>query len=391
MTLKIKQFLYNLIILFSITQTALSQNSLIGIDEQSKDIGSVDHIYKVKADFIITNHQSKNLYLLRADAEKGLTIQTSKKTIKPNDTTIIVVEFIPTQTGKFSKNIDLITSADGAPFKFSLTGHIQSIKTDDKTACFYFKKPINSGVKKIEPIAVSEINKPKDSSNKIPDYTNNQSTPPTSSKTVAVSPQKTATRKDTSINPSNGLDQNLYKPNNIIFLVDVSSSMKDTTKLKVMQFALHYLIDVLRETDKITFITYADSVRTLRNGISGADKKDLHAVVDVLKAKGTTKGKKAVLYSLDIALKNYIEGGNNQIILATDGKFRFDEKDQAQYVSKQGDKLVKLSTIAFGDDREAMSNLKDIAHSSNGNFIHIKHKSKAKDQLLDEIKKNSLK
>jgi Mg-chelatase subunit ChlD len=377
--------------LFLFTQTAFSQNSLIGIDEQNKDIGSVEHIYKVKADFIITNYQSKNLYLLRADAEKGLTIQTSKKTIKPNDTTIIVVEFIPTQTGKFSKNIDLITSADGAPFKFSLTGHIQSIKTDDKTACFYFKKPINSGVKKNEAVAVSEISKSKDSSNKMPELTNNQQTHSTSSKTIAVTPQKTITRKDTSISPSNGLDQNLYKPNNIIFLVDVSSSMKDTTKLKVMQFALHYLIDVLRETDKITFITYADSVRTLRNGISGADKKDLHAVVDVLKAKGTTKGKKAVLYSLDIALKNYIEGGNNQIILATDGKFRFDEKDQAQYVSKQGDKLVKLSTIAFGDDREAMSNLKDIAHSSNGNFIHIKHKSKAKDQLLDEIKKNSLK
>lgn len=377
--------------LFLFTQMAFSQNSLIGIDEQNKDIGSVEHIYKVKADFIITNYQSKNLYLLRADAEKGLTIQTSKKTIKPNDTTIIVVEFIPTQTGKFSKNIDLITSADGAPFKFSLTGHIQSIKTDDKTACFYFKKPINSGVKKNESVAVSEISKPKDSSNKIPELTNNQPTQSTSSKTDAVTPQKTTTRKDTSISPSNGLDQNLYKPNNIIFLVDVSSSMKDTTKLKVMQFALHYLIDVLRETDKITFITYADSVRTLRNGLSGADKKDLHSVVDVLKAKGTTKGKKAVLYSLDIALKNYIEGGNNQIILATDGKFRFDEKDQVQYVSKQGDKLVKLSTIAFGDDREAMSNLKDIAHSSNGNFIHIKHKSKAKDQLLDEIKKNSLK
>lgn len=390
--MKIKQVVYNLIILFLVTQTAISQNSLIGIDEQTKDIGSVDHIYKVKVDFIITNHQSKNLYLLRADAEKGLTIQTSKKTIKPNDTTIIVVEFIPTQTGKFTKNIDLITSADGAPFKFSLTGQIQSIKTDDKTACFYFKKPINSGFKKIEPIVVSEINKPKDSSNKIPDYTNDQSTPPTSSKTVTVTIQKTTTTaKDTSLNRDNRLDQNLYKPNNIIFLVDVSSSMKDTNKLKVMQFALHYLIDVLRETDRITFITYADSVRTLRNGVSGSDKNDLHAVVDLLKAKGTTKGKKAVLYSLDVALKNYIEGGNNQIILATDGKFRFDEKDQAQYVSKQGDKLVKLSTIAFGDDREAMSNLKDIAHSSNGNFIYIKHKSKAKDQLLDEIKKNSLK
>ena len=174
-------------------------------------------------------------------------------------------------------------------------------------------------------------------------------------------------------------------------MVDVSSSMKDTSKLKVMQYALHYLIDALRETDKITFITYADSVRTLRNGISGADKNDLHAVVDLLKAKGITKGKKAVLYSLDVALKNYIEGGNNQIMLATDGKFRFDPEDQQAYITKQGNKHVKLTTIAFGEDKEAMKNLKSIAEIGKGNFIHIKSKVKAKDQLLEEVKQNSLK
>ena len=389
--MKNSRIVSNLILFLLFTQMALSQNSLISIDEQNKDIGSVEHIYKVKADFIITNHQTKNLYLLRADAEKGLTIQTSKKTIKPNDTTLIVIEFIPTQTGNFSKNIDLITSADGLPFKFSLTGNVQSIKTNDKTACFYFKKPINSGIKQVEPIAVKEINKPITISNTIPDSIHDGKTQSSLSKTLAVTVTKKVPQVDTSLNSNNGLDYNLYKPNNIVFLVDVSSSMKDTNKLKVMQFALHYLMDALRDTDKITFITYADSVRTLRNGVSGSDKKDLHAVIDLLKAKGTTKGKKAVLFSLDIALKNYIEGGNNQIILATDGKFRFDEKDQNQYVGKQGDKLVKLSTIAFGDDREAMNNLKDIAHSSHGNFIHIKNKTKAKDQLLDEIKKNSLK
>ena len=174
-------------------------------------------------------------------------------------------------------------------------------------------------------------------------------------------------------------------------MVDVSSSMKDTNKLKVMQYALHYLIDALRETDKITFITYADSVITLRNGISGADKNDLHAVIDLLKAKGITKGKKAVLFSLDVALKNYIEGGNNQVMLATDGKFRFDPEDQETYVTKQGSKQVKLTTIAFGEDKEAMKNLKEIAKIGNGNFIHIKNKVKAKDQLLQEVKQNSLK
>ena len=377
------------VLLVILSNLIFCQNSLIEIDEQNKDVGTIDQIYKVKADFIITNHQVKNLYLLRADAEKGITIQTSKKTIRPNDTTIIVVEFIPSQTGKFTKTIDLITSADGLPFKITLTGNIKSIKVDDKTACFYFKKPNNAGVKTIEPIVVIQPTKPKDNTNKMPDNTGNQTYYPPNSQTVT--PTKTITPIVTKPVNKNELDKDLYKPNNIIFLVDVSSSMKDTSKLKVMQFALHFLIDALRETDKITFITYADSVRTLRNGVSGADKKDLHAVVDLLKAKGITKGKKAVLYSLDIALKNYIEGGNNQIMLATDGKFRFDPEDQQTYVTKQGNKQVKFTTIAFGEDKEAMKNLKSIAEIGKGNFIHIKSKIKAKDQLLEEVKQNSLK
>jgi len=111
-----------------------AQNSLIGIDEDSKDIGTQENIYKIKADFIITNHQTKKLYLLRADAQRGIIIKASKKTIQPNDTVLIVIEFIPTATGKFNEAINLVTSADGVPFKFSLSGDIKSIKTDDKTA-----------------------------------------------------------------------------------------------------------------------------------------------------------------------------------------------------------------------------------------------------------------
>ena len=157
------------ILFFVFTQQVLAQNSLIGVDEAIQDIGIQEAIYKVKADYIITNHQTKNLYLLRADAEKGITIHTSKKTLKPNDTALIVVEFIPKSTGKFNEDIHLITSADGLPYKLRLSGNIKSIKTDDKTACFYFKKPNTAGVKTIEPMVVVENTKPRDNSNKIPD------------------------------------------------------------------------------------------------------------------------------------------------------------------------------------------------------------------------------
>lgn len=359
-----------------------SQNSLISIDERDKDIGTQENIYKIKADYILQNNQAKKLYLLRADAQKGITIRAAKKTILPNDTTLIVIEFIPTNTGKFKENIQLVTSADEQPFLLSLAGNIKSIKTDDKTACFYFKRPNTSGVKTIEPIVVVEDNKPRDTSNKIPD--NSSSTPSVTinSSTPKSEPVKAKTEAV--------LDENLYKPNNIIFLVDVSSSMKDSSKLPVMQESLHFLIENLRPIDKITFITYSDSVKVLREAINGSNKKDLNEVVSKLKAKGLTKGKKAILFGLDVALMNYIENGNNQIILATDGKFRFYPDDQKLYLNKQGDKSVKLSTMAFGNDKDALKNLKEIAEIGKGNFIHIKHKEKAKNQLLDEIKQNSM-
>ncbi len=377
------------IFIFSVFFNQLfSQNSLIGIDEQNKDIGDQENIYKVKADYIIQNNQAKNLYLLRADAQKGITIRTAKKTIKPGDTTIIVVEFIPTNTGKFFETINLITSADGFPYKISLSGNLKSIKTDDKTACFYFKKPNNTGVKISEPIAISESVKPKDTSNKIPDNTEKIEVKEPVLKTETATK---ASQNEIKSEPNKTLlDENLYKPNNIIFLVDVSSSMKDTTKLKVMQFALHHLIEALRPTDKITFITYADTVKVIREGLNGGNKNELNDAVNKLKAKGMTKGNKAILFSLDVALKNYISNGNNQIILATDGKFRFYPDDQKIYILKQGDKQIMLSTMAFGNDKDAIKNLKEIAKIGKGNFIHIKNRNKAKEQLLEEIKQNSL-
>jgi Mg-chelatase subunit ChlD len=361
---------------------------LIGIDEQNQDIGSQENIYKVKADYIIQNNQAKNLYLLRADAKKGMTIRAAKKTIQPGDTTIIVVEFIPQQTGKFSESIDLVTSADGAPFKMSLSGNIKSIKTDDKTACFYFKKPSHVGSISSPPIvSVTEPTKPKDTSNKIPD--NNSSPeakePVTKTETPVAEVKSEVSKRSTTV-----LDEKLYKPNNIIFLVDVSSSMRDTNKLKVMQFALHHLIENLRPIDKITFITYADTVKIIRDGLTGNQKDELNDLVNQLKAKGRTKGNKAILFSLDIAVKNYISNGNNQIILATDGKFKFYPDDQKKYNLNKGDKNIKLSTMAFGNDKDAMKNLKEIAEIGKGNFIHIKNRNKAKEQLIEEIKENSL-
>lgn len=368
--------------------SAFSQNSAILVDEKNKDIGSQENIYKIRADYVIQNTLTKNLYLLRADAEKGITIRTSRKTLKPNDTALIVVEFIPENTGKFNKPVNLITSADGQPFQLGLSGTVRSIKTDDKTACFYFGRPNRNGVKEPQPVFTHNDPENRDNSNRIPDHTSTTSIPqntpePTFTEPVNNQPLPVKTEEEI-LNPE------LYKPNNIVFLVDVSSSMKDSTKLAVLQYSINYLIEALRANDRVTMISYADSVRVLKEGLSGQHKDELSTAVNKLKARGLTKGNKAILFSLDKALEYYIPGGNNQIILATDGKFRFYSEDQKKYLSKKADKTILLSTIAFGNDKEAMSNLKEIAKIGKGNFIHIRSKQKAREQLMNEIKENSL-
>ena len=375
-----------LILLTLFSYTLISQNSFITVDERNKDMGAQENIYKVRADYIIQNNQAKNLYFLRADAEKGMTVRASKKTVSPGDTVLVVVEFIPESTGKFSKNIQLITSADGQPFRISLSGTIRSIKTDDKTACFYFKNPNHSGVKETPPLVAYQDPPKRDVSNRMPD--NAVSTPlpkpiePTQPEQVVIKPESVKNEK--TLNPD------LYKLNNIVFVIDVSSSMKDSAKLLALQHSMQYLVEALRPEDLVTLISYADSVRVLKEAISGGNKQELMEAINKLRARGLTKGNKAILFSMDKALRHYLPQGNNQIILATDGKFRFYSGDQQKYLDKQGDKKILLTTVAFGNDKEAISNLKEIARVGNGNFIHIRSKNKAKEQLLDEIREQSL-
>ena len=115
----------------------------------------------------------------------------------------------------------------------------------------------------------------------------------------------------------------------------------------------------------------------------------MRRIVDSLKAKGMTKGNKAILKSQDIIQKHFIKEGNNQIILATDGKFRFYSDDQKKWNAKQADKKIILTTVAFGNDKEAIKNLKDIAILGEGSFIHFKKKSGNDEKLLEEIKLRS--
>ncbi|MBA2611073.1 MAG: VWA domain-containing protein [Bacteroidetes bacterium] len=372
--------MFNKLFFFFIFCTCFAKAQL-QFTEQNTNLGTIAETYEIKGDVLVKNTTTKKVFLMRADADKGIKVFTTKKSLLPGDTCLIIISFLPESAGKFKKNINIISSDNIKPYELSVSGNLEKLRTDDKLACFYFGNRKISSVKTTTAAIVAKDTKEKrDNTNKIPD----NSTAPIITDTIWEKPAIVLKEE----NP-NELSVLGYKPNNILFLVDVSSSMKDSLKLPLMKTALHTLINAVREVDVITFVTYADSVKIVKEGIKGSDKKQLHDAVDGLKAKGLTKGNKAILFSQQLAQKHFIAEGNNQIIMASDGKFRFYSEDQNTWGEKQKDKKIVLSTIAFGNDRDAMKNLKEIADIGKGSFIHIKKRHGCEDKLLEEVKTRS--
>jgi len=371
-----------------------STKAQLSFSEQSVDLGTIPEASEISGSLIIRNASAKKAFLMRADADHGVKVYTSKKTLNGGDTCLITISFVPESSGKFRKKIELISSDKATPYEISLAGNLSHLKPDDKTACYYFgsRKPSPVAVN-TQPLVIPENNSGRDNSNRLPEHTQTETPPPVTrpGPTVTQSTAPPATRPQPTVAPQNDFSETAYRPNNILFLVDVSSSMKDSLKLPLMKRALHTLINSARHIDTITFITYASKVVIMKEAVSGADKPTLHTVVDSLKAKGMTAGHQAILFSQQIAQKHFITGGNNQIILATDGEFKFTSEDEQLWKARQQDKKIVLTTVAFGNEKAAIKNLKNIASKGEGSFIHIEHGAGSEQKLLNEIKQRSRK
>ncbi len=186
-----------------------------------------------------------------------------------------------------------------------------------------------------------------------------------------------------------------YAKNNIVFLIDVSSSMKNPDKLPLLKESMKNMVSVLRPGDVVTIITYASSTKIALRPIQGDRKNEIYEVIDSLKAFGYSKGADGMGMAYEQALKNLILDGNNQIILATDGLFNStdlveeDLYDMAQEHSQE--KNIRLSVVAFGKSRSALSFMKDLSAKGQGSYIRIDPDSGANKELVIEIMKNALK
>ncbi|MBR4781408.1 MAG: von Willebrand factor type A domain-containing protein [Lachnospiraceae bacterium] len=184
------------------------------------------------------------------------------------------------------------------------------------------------------------------------------------------------------------IDMRQRKPSNLVFLVDVSGSMNGADRLGLVQSSFKMLTEELNENDRISLVTYASGDKIVFEGLSGDDKKEITEKVEDLFASGGTNGSAGIQTAYEIAEKYYIEGGNNRIILATDGDLNIgitDEGSLTKLVKEKAKSGVELSVLGFGWGNISDSRMEALADNGNGNYNYIDSINEAKKVLVDEM------
>lgn len=177
-------------------------------------------------------------------------------------------------------------------------------------------------------------------------------------------------------------------PSNLVFLLDVSGSMEDVNKLPLLKQGFEMLVDELRPEDRVSIVVYAGAAGEILPPTSGKKKEEILNALNSLSAGGSTAGGEGILLAYKLAEENFIKGGNNRIILATDGDFNVGVSDDAALVELIEEKRksgVFLSVLGFGEGNLQSSKMEKLADNGNGNYSYIDNILEAKKVLVTEF------
>ncbi|MCK0098191.1 von Willebrand factor type A domain-containing protein [Qipengyuania sp. S6317L1] len=173
---------------------------------------------------------------------------------------------------------------------------------------------------------------------------------------------------------------------NLVFLMDVSGSMGQADKLPLVKTALSGLAGELGENDRVSIVVYAGAAGLVLEPTNSTAK--IRRALDSLNAGGSTAGGAGIQLAYNIAEDNFIEGGVNRVILATDGDFNVGLSDRdalVEMVEKNRDRGITLTTLGFGTGNYNEALMEQIANHGNGNYAYIDSALEAKKVLGDEM------
>ncbi|WP_455715305.1 vWA domain-containing protein [Anaerosporobacter sp.] len=178
---------------------------------------------------------------------------------------------------------------------------------------------------------------------------------------------------------------------NLVFLLDVSGSMNDPDKLPLMQQAFCMLAENLTSKDRVSIVTYAGEDAVILEGAKGSKTNLIIDKITNLEAGGSTAGSAGIQTAYEIAEKYFIRGGNNRVILATDGDLNVGlttEYELTELITEKRESGINLSVLGFGTGNIKDNNMEALADNGNGNYAYIDSVYEAKKVLVDELGAN---
>jgi len=175
---------------------------------------------------------------------------------------------------------------------------------------------------------------------------------------------------------------------NLVFLVDVSGSMQYPNKLPLVKQSLRMLTRQLDERDHVAMVVCAGSSGVVLPATSGDRKSDIVAAIDRLQAGGSTNGGAGIELAYSIASDNFVRGGVNRVILATDGDWNVgitDRSSLTQLIEAKAKTGVYLTVLGFGTGNYKDATMEELSNKGNGNYAYIDTLAEARKVLVDQL------
>jgi Ca-activated chloride channel homolog len=175
---------------------------------------------------------------------------------------------------------------------------------------------------------------------------------------------------------------------NLVFLIDVSGSMRSDDKIGLLKTSLELLTRELRQQDRIAIVVYAGASGVVLEPVSGRDKGRIVAALNSLSAGGSTNGAAGIRLAYAMAEQAFVEGGINRVLLATDGDFNVGTtsfealKDLVEEKRKTG---ISLTTLGFGTGNYNDHLMEQLADAGNGNYAYIDTLNEARKVLVEQM------
>jgi Ca-activated chloride channel family protein len=176
-------------------------------------------------------------------------------------------------------------------------------------------------------------------------------------------------------------------PRNLVFLLDVSGSMMPYDKLPLVRSAMKMLTDVLTERDRVAIVVYAGASGLVLPSTPGDQKERIHQALEQLTAGGSTNGASGITLAYQVARRNFIRGGVNRVVLATDGDFNVgvtSEDELVRLIEQERKSGIFLSVLGVGTGNLNDSTMEKLADKGNGNYSYLDSLHEARKVLVRE-------